>query len=459
MGIAERHCSAVPSGRRFATLGFLAVLLLAVPGRVPGAEPRPSILVITVDALRADRLGSYAYDRDTSPNIDRLLDRGVRFERAWTPEPLTGPAMCSMVTGLYPHQHGASRNGLRMQSGLDSMPRILARHGYATAAVVGTWTLKDNLTLLGEHFGTYSERLDRKRWFGLINGEATGEDVTDDALEWLEASRAKQAEKPFFLWVHYIEPHAPYRFQERFAERLGLDAGRPTKSDRYDTEIAAVDHAIGRLLEGVRAGVPEDELIVVFTADHGESLGEHDYWGHGRNLHEPNLRIPLGIVWPGHIPPAALRSQATLLDLAPTLLELAGAAVPDGLPGASWAAAVRGGEALEERLHCYQAHRGAVHGASHDSDRKRSKGLLAVGIIEADRKEILRVAGDEHLVFDLGADEGELTNLNRADEQPSRELLMCLGEVSEGLGSLDRLATQKLDDETVERLKALGYLE
>jgi arylsulfatase A-like enzyme len=456
--IAERHCSAVPRGRRFAILGFLAVLLLAVPGRVPGAEPRPSILVITVDALRADRLGSYAYDRDTSPNIDRLLDRGVRFERAWTPEPLTGPAMCSMVTGLYPHQHGASRNGLRMQPGLDSMPRILARHGYATAAVVGTWTLKDNLTLLGEHFGTYSERLDRKRWFGLINGEATGEDVTDDALEWLEGNRTKRAGNPFFLWVHYIEPHAPYRFHERYAKRLGLDAGRLTKSDRYDTEVAAVDHAIGRLLEGVRADVPEDELIVVFTADHGESLGEHDYWGHGRNLHEPGLRIPLGITWEGRIPAATVSTQATLLDLAPTLLELAGLAVPESLPGESWAGTTLGGAALEERLHCYQAHRGAVHGGR-DSDRKRSKGLLAVGIIEAGRKEILRVVDDEHKVFDLAADPQELHNQVRDGDKPSRDLLVCLGDVSEGLGSLDRLATQGLDDETVERLRALGYLE
>lgn len=459
MRIAGRHRSAILSGRGVATLGFVAVLLVAVPGRLAGAERGPSILVVTVDALRADRLGSYAYDRDTSPNIDRLLDRGARFERARTPEPLTGPAMCSMITGLHPHQHGASRNGLRMQPGLDSMPRILARHGYATAAVIGTWTLKDNLTLLGEHFGTYSERLDRKRWFGLINGEATGEDVTDDALEWLGANRTNPAGKPFFLWVHYIEPHAPYRFQEGYAKRLGLNAGRLTKSDRYDTEVAAVDDAIGRLLDGVRAEIPDDDLIVVFTADHGESLGEHGYWGHGRNLHEPSLRIPLGIAWPGHIPPAAIRPQATLLDLAPTLLELAGVAVPDGLPGVSWAAALRGGEAPEERLHCYQAHRGAVLGSSHDSERKRSKGLLAVGVIEADRKEILRIEGDEHEVFDLGADEGELTNLSRADEQPSRELLICLGDVSEGLGSLDRLATQKLDDETVERLKALGYLE
>jgi hypothetical protein len=114
---------------------------------------------------------------------------------------------------------------------------------------------------------------------------------------------------------------------------------------------------------------------------------------------------------------------------------------------------------LPERRQCYQAHRGAVLGGAHDSDRKRSKGLLAVGIIEGDRKEVLRIIGDEHMLFELAADPGEPRNLVDATSRPTSELLACLAEVSEGLGALDRLAAQKLDDETVERLRALGYLD
>jgi arylsulfatase A-like enzyme len=439
-------------------LAATALLCSAAAAPVCSAES-PSILVITVDALRADRLGSYGYERDTSPAIDRLLGSGLRFERAWTPEPLTAPAMSSMITGLSPHQHAATRNGLRMQSGLDSLPKILARRGYATAAVVGTWALKHNLTLLGEHFATYSERLDRRRWFGLVNSEATCEDVTDDALEWFETTHRREPARPFFLWVHYIEPHAPYRFHEEYAARLGVNDDRLTKSDRYDTEIAAVDHAVSRLLDGIRENVRDEEMIVVFTADHGESLGEHDYWGHGRNLFEQALRIPLGLVWRGHVPPATVSPQATLLDVAPTLLELAGLPVPENLPGVSWAAAARGGEAAAERRRCYQAHRGAVHGSTHDSDRKRSKGLLSVGVIEDHRKEILRVIAGEHLLFDLATDPGELENKASGDVRPSPALLACFSEIAESLGSLDRLTTQNLDDETVEQLKALGYLE
>jgi arylsulfatase A-like enzyme len=367
--------------------------------------------------------------------------------------------MCSMITGLQPQEHAATRNGLRMKPGLNSLPKILAEHGWKTAAFVGTWTLKDNLTLLGEHFDTYGERLRRRRWFGILNSEATGEDITTDALEWLDDSGREDPQSRFFLWVHYIEPHAPYRFHEKYAQRLGLNDDKLTRRDRYDSEVAAVDEAIGRLLTGIEDMGYDDNLVVVFAADHGESLGEHDYWGHGRYLYEPSLRIPLGITWRERIRPRTADSQATLLDIAPTLLDFCGVDVPEELPGRSWAVTARGGDPLAERTLCYQAHRGAVHGGSHDNERKRSKGLLWVGLIESDRKELVQVNRQYLQTFDLGADPEELRNLANTNSRPSERLLACFAEISAGLGALDRLATQKLDDETVKQLKALGYLE
>ena len=138
-----------------------------------------------------------------------------------------------------------------MQPGLNSLPKVLADNGWKTAAFVGTWTLKNNLTLLGEHFETYGERLERRRWFGILNSEATCEDVTDDALDWLGEERKKGPEKPFFLWVHYIEPHAPYRFHKEYADRIGVNDDQLTKKDRYDTEIAFVDHYVGKLVQRI----------------------------------------------------------------------------------------------------------------------------------------------------------------------------------------------------------------
>ncbi len=451
------------SMRRKTTVAAASTLLglaVTLPALAESKPRRPSVVVITVDALRADRLGCYGYDKKTSPTIDRLLSRGLRFERAWTPEPLTGPAMCSMVTGLEPHKHAATRNGLRMQSGLNSLPKILSENGWNTAAFVGTWTLKNNLTLLGEHFETYGERLERRRWFGILNSEATCQDVTDDALDWIGEGRKKGPDKPFFLWVHYIEPHAPYRFQKEYADRLGVNQDKLTKKDRYDTEIAAVDHSIDRLLDGVRQAVDDRDLLVVLTADHGESLGEHSYWGHGRYLYEPSLRIPLGIVWPGVIPTGTIESQATLLDLMPTLLDLFDIEIPAELPGASWAPTIRGADELAERIGCYQAHRGAVHGDSaRDSAKKRSKGLLWVGVIDGDRKEIVKVSRQLIQIYDLGTDPKEVDDLAPIDARPTDALAACFARITDGLGSLDKLAVQKLDDETVEQLKALGYLE
>jgi arylsulfatase A-like enzyme len=442
---------------------FVAVLVagIAVGGAVgplEAADRRPSVLLITVDTLRTDRLSAYGYERPTSPHIDDLLSRGTKFTGARTIEPLTNPALTSMVTGLMPHQHAASRNGLRMEEGLESLSKILARNGWETAAVVANWTLKDNISGLGEHFESYLEVLTRRRWFGVINSEATAEDVTDDAIAWLGRHLDERAQQPFLLWVHYVEPHAPYVFHKEFARRLGIDGNNPPRSDRYDTEIAAVDHEIGRFLDWLERRVEGDRVIIVFASDHGESLGEHNEWGHGRNLYDLGLRIPLGFTWTGTIEQQAVETPAHIIDIPATVLDLVGLAVPPSFRGVSWAAVLRGREHPTRSVVCYQAHRGAVHGAS-EADRARSRGLLDVAIIEGERKEILHINGGQRELFDLAADPGELRSLVARGSAPSPELVRCVGEISSGLGSLDRLSTKQLDDETVDQLRALGYID
>ncbi len=146
---------------------------MGIAGGVFAEKPR-AVVIITVDALRADRLSVYGYPRPTSPAIDAIFADGSRFEAARTIEPLTAPSMCSMITGIEPQEHAATRNGLRMRDGLNSLPKILADHGWRTAAFVSNWTLKDNSSHLGEHFDDYGEVFTRRRWFGLLNDEATG---------------------------------------------------------------------------------------------------------------------------------------------------------------------------------------------------------------------------------------------------------------------------------------------
>ncbi len=434
----------------------VATSLMAVSGYA--GEPRPSVVLITVDTLRADRLSSYGYDRPTSPNIDKLLSRGTRFTRAWTVEPLTNPALASMITGMLPHEHGASRNGVRMREGLDSLPKVLARDGWRTAAVVSNWTLKDNVSNMGEHFDDYLEIFTKRRYFGLINSEAHGRDVTDAAIAWVDSQLDTDPKTPFLIWIHYIEPHSPYLFHEDFAANLGISGSNPSRSDKYDTEIAAVDAEIGRLQTWLSKHIDGDRMITFFASDHGESLGEHGVWGHGRNLFEPNLRIPMGITWPGNIEQGVMDAQARIVDLGPTVLGLLSIDTPASIGGVDWSEALRRQTLTVDGAYCYQAHKGAVHN-THESERARSKGLLAVGRIDGNMKEIIVLKDNSRQLFNLETDPGELKSLVDPKSPPSAELVQCVGEISESLGSMDRLKTQQMDDETLEQLRALGYLE
>lgn len=427
------------------------------PVRVGQAQRKPSVLVITVDALRADRLSYNGYQRPTSPAIDELASHGARFSQASTLEPLTAPSMVTMLTSRPPHRHGATRNGLQMEDGLQSLPRVLGAHGWATAAFVGNWTLRDKTLGLGDHFDHYEAVLNRKRWLGLINGEATGEDLTEAAVDWLDDHL--DAGRPVLLWAHYVEPHAPYRFQSEWADRLGISRRSASRADRYDTEVAAADHWVGRLLAEVRDRIPTEDLIVVFAADHGESLGEHGYWGHGRFLYQQTVHVPMVISWPGHVPPQAIDDPAALVDIAPSVLGLLGLDPEPTFEGLDWSPKIRGGTVeTAHRGLCIQAHKGAIH-VKHDSDRARSVGLLRVGFIQDRRKLVLDIGSGDLEIYDLRTDPGERVDLGRDDGHPSDELLECVGDVTHGLGALDRLAATDLDDESVEQLRALGYLE
>ena len=448
------------AGLLFGRVAVMLALLLMTGGRLlsaPASPPRPNVLVITVDALRADRLSSYGYARPTSPNLDRLLTQGVRFTRARVVEPLTTPGLCSMLTSLYPHQHGASRNGLRIRPGLISLPKILLAHGYRTGAFVGNWTLRDKLSGLGGHFEDYEEVLTRQRW-RFLRSEATAEDLTGLSLQWIRDHLAARPRQPFLLWVHYVEPHAPYRRHKDFAERLGFGAQKKVSDqDRYDTEVAFVDHFIGELLGGLEKLSLSEKTLVVFASDHGESLGEHKYWGHGRNLYEPSLWIPMGIYWPGHLRSQKVTASALNLDLAPTVLRLLDLPVPESFEGYDWTGVLNGAAPPASRVTHYQAHRGAVI-SKHESDLARRKGLLAVALIDGSHKEILRVGRAARQLYDLNGDPAELKVLAIPGSEPTESLMSWMSKVYGGLTFMDADPPAPLDEESIEQLRSLGYV-
>ena len=433
----------------------------ATPVHADNSVQPPDVLIITVDTLRSDHLSGYGYDRNTSPTIDRLMAEGVRFTEARTVVPLTCPALATMLTTLEPHVHGSTRNGIPIPAGLASFPKVLSDAGYTTVAFVGNWALRDTMCGLAEHFHTWVEILDRQR-FVVSKREADATDLTDAALEWLREAGPRSERPPLLLWVHYMDPHSPYMLNRKFLDHVGYSATAAflSSTKRYDTEIAHVDHQIGRLLEGAGQVMDLENTITLFTSDHGESLGEHGgYWGHGKHVYENVLRIPLSITWPAAIEPGTIDSSTLITDVAVTLLALAGVPANDGFAGINWSPVLRGEQpATDGRVTFFQGHRGAVDPVEDPTDLRR-KGLLEVGRLEGRRKEIIVVNKGTRQIFDVIADPGEVRNLVAPDSPPSAELVEWLGTVQEWLARAADEPPPKISDEDAERLRALGYIE
>jgi arylsulfatase A-like enzyme len=450
---STRGCPA----RRFAVAAACAALVPAAAGPAAADGARPNVVVVTVDTLRADSLSAYGYSRPTSPAIDRLLRSGALFADARTVEPLTAPALISMLTSLEPDVHGASRNALPMHAGLESLGTHLRRHGYRSAAFVSSWILRSRLTGLADHFDSYQEILTRKRWWGLVGEEASAAQVNEVALRWLgRAAPAAARRAPLLLWVHYVDPHAPYKARRRFAQRLGVSRLLPPARDRYDTEVAYVDAHVGELVEALsRETMLGANTLFVFASDHGESLGEHGTWGHGRNLYEEAVRIPLGFAWSGRLAPLRIEAPASILDVAPTVLGLLGLAVPEAMAGFDWSGVFAGAPAPDRPI-WLQAHQGVALGRRRDRVQ-RLDGLLELGVVFRGHKQSWRLAERQLLTFDLRRDARELDNLTGSESAPPPHLDGRLRRVVARLGARTTPGPE-LDAAELETLRALGYL-
>jgi len=281
----------------------------------------PSIVLISIDTTRADRLGAYGWRPSTTPHIDSWASEGVVFDNALTPVPITLPAHTSLLTGLFPYRHGARDNGTyRAPDDVPTLASGLSEAGYGTAAVVAAAVL-DRQYGLARGFDRYDDG-GRSSGGGLAIAERNASAVTDAAI-----AIASDLKPPFFLFVHYFDPHATYAPPAPFRERH--------RSDLYQGEIAYVDEQIGRLRRELDARSLLDNAVIVLTSDHGEGLGEHGEATHGVFLYQSTLRIPLIVIAPGRWPAGGRNSElVSLVDVAPTLYAFAGVAAPADVEGA-----------------------------------------------------------------------------------------------------------------------------
>jgi arylsulfatase A-like enzyme len=420
-----------------------------------GTVDAPNLLLVTFDTTRADHFSCYGYPLLTTPHGDALATRGVLFTRASTVIPVTGPSHASILTSLYPRDHGAIRNGVPMVEGVPTLATILSSHGYRTAAFVSGWTVRGKLTRLNRGFHIYDDDMTDR--YHMVNSQRPGDQTADHAIAWLQANQ----HEPFFVWLHFFDPHAPYRghglaLEPNPAADQPLDSRRKLK--HYDQEIAFADAQLGRVLEAMdRIGVG-DSTFIVLTADHGEAFGEHGESGHGRKLYETTQHVPLILVHPSL--PAGERSSlpATTLDIVPTILSLL------QLPPLPLAQGIALNEALQtpvayrEREIYQEAFPGARKGIWRFFGKRLTGEPIQVAVRRGRWKAILDPRSDELLLFDLARDPDEVRNLAGEEGSPTRQLHPLLtAHAGRQWNPPDSDATLTEDDRR--RLEALGYIE
>lgn len=342
--------------RRWALLLIIVALVVAAIMRML-REPA-SVLLITVDTLRPDRLSCYGYDAQRTAGICSLAEQGTLFENAVCDIPWTTGSMASVMTGTYSSRHGVRLPNQRLSADHRTLAALLKARGYQTGAIIGSFPLA-SLYGLNQGFDVYDEEFSQA--FISLTGEARGPvdkiplptdfddsaaalqwaqdkmfndsfrpdaEVTDRAVNWLEQA----PHRPFFLWVHYFGPH----------ERLYIEPGNPLSTQEpriiadYDRDLQVTDAAVARLLQALDRLHLTDSLLVILHADHGQSLGQHGFVGHGNDLYDASVRVPLLIRFPGRTEAGKrIGVQVRNVDILPTILDDVGVEIPRGLDGRS----------------------------------------------------------------------------------------------------------------------------
>jgi choline-sulfatase len=410
------------------------------------AAPRPNILLISIDTLRADHVGAYGFAKARTPALDRLAAEGVRCTDAITAAPITLPAHASLLTGLYPPAHGLHDNGTgSLPRDVVTLADRLAGAGYTTHAFVSAVVLS-RLYGLDKGFETYDDDLwseDTPHLFMIR--ERPARRTADRMLEWLsrwQADSSNNSHKPFFVWVHFFDPHQPH---EASAQDL-QGAASP-----YDAEITAADRGVGQLVETLRASHLLDNTIVIATADHGESLGEHGEATHAVFVYDATVHVPLIVRYPSRFPAGRVYAGPVRhIDIVPTLLGMLGLPGGNETQGVDLAAAWRG-DVAPPSLSQY----------SESLLSELGFGMAPLHALRRDGLKWIRAPRPE--LYDLRADPAELANryVANAGANANDGRAAALDAELERVMQTTRAHPQQenpMGRETVEMLQSLGYL-
>jgi len=443
---------------------LLTVLLVALStGCGPKSEP-PNLVLITIDTVRADFLGAYGESADVSPNLDRLARNALVFEKAMATAPFTGPSHASILTSQHPSTHGVVLNGHRsttsvLEEGTVTVAEHLADLGFSTAGVVSGGPLDERFGF-GQGFDQYT----LVSHAGHFDSGGPAAKVNDFGRDWLMTRAGKGETAPFFLWLHYFDPHLPYVSEPEFRRALGMEDDSPVTSknvlelpaefvrDAYRAEVREMDHHIGRFLDFIATQGWDENTIVAVVADHGEYLQEHGLYDH-HGLRDEVLHVPMFIHWKGFENQDRRSGVVSTLDLIPTLMDIMGL---DPLPGAQ-------GRSLRKKE---DGPTPPVFAEWRDfrlllRRHETTDGDFQISVQSGNSKLIRDLLfPDSSLMFDHATDQAENTNLFSADPDLTAHLQGLLDrhlreDLPTGLAGVEDII---IDSESMEMLKSLGYV-
>jgi arylsulfatase A-like enzyme/Tfp pilus assembly protein PilF len=396
-----------------------------------------NVILVTIDTLRADRLSSYGNPAPLTPNIDALAGEGIRFANAASTVPFTLPAHSSIMTGTYPPYHGVRENvGYTLDDSIPTLAEWLGARGYTTAGFVSAFVL-DSRWGIARGFDTYYDEFDLDEMKGNLGSvQRDGRETIAEAVRWLDGGPAS----PFLLWLHLFDPHDPYTPPEPFRSQYPR---RP-----YDAEVAFTDSLIGELRRALEERGMLDSSLVILTGDHGEGLGNHREGFHGFFVYDSTVHVPLIIRLPdGRLGGRVVEEVVSHVDLLPTILEATGQEIPSSVQGSSLVPLLLGQDDSRERAVYTESLYPLLH---YGWSPLRSIRTREHKFIDAPDAEL----------YDLSSDREEQQNILLEDRRLARELkdkLTALVAEIEREGS-DRAGTADLDEETLQQLRALGYV-
>jgi arylsulfatase A-like enzyme/Tfp pilus assembly protein PilF len=419
----------------------LLAALLAGNGTGKSAAPsRPNVILLTIDTLRADRLGCYGYRGVQTPGIDAIAAEGILFKTAVAQVPLTLPSHCTILTGTYPTFHQVRDNvGYRLDASKTTLAEMLKPLGYRTAAFVGAYVLNSRFGL-NQGFDTYDDvAAARESAAGLVNlnsVERRAGEVIDHAIRWIRGKTGS----PFFAWIHLFDPHDPY------------DPPLPFKSmyraNPYDGEIAYVDQQVGRLTAFLKSEDLYGSSLILLVGDHGESFGEHGEYTHGFFVYDTTLLVPLIVKMPGAAGQVrVVGQQVRTVDVAPTILQILGAPAAPEVQGAGMLGLLLGRKSDVSR----EAYSETYYPLQFGWSPLRSLRLPEAKYISAPRPEL----------YDLKQDPAEISNSlqsNAALANGMKERLGRLESVYSDRRSAQAGGNLPVEPDELEKLAALSYV-